>query len=218
MMRREVTEDGGKDENVFDIQQGVSISLFVKTGKKKAKELGDVYHCDILGDRNSKYKKLSESNINDFSWNKIEARSPECYFVPIDYSLSENYKKGFSLNDLFLKKSTGVETGDDNYFIRFDSTDFSNDVSDDTERFVGGITYRPFDFRYCYYRNEDLRRAAFANFKHVFNKDNIVLIFPRQSTNSNWDNIQVSKLIVDNRGQYSNKGRAVCPPCNHPLK
>ncbi|MEZ4525651.1 MAG: hypothetical protein R2941_06995 [Desulfobacterales bacterium] len=31
----EVCPDGSKDENVFDIMQGVSINLFVKTGKKK---------------------------------------------------------------------------------------------------------------------------------------------------------------------------------------
>jgi predicted helicase len=30
----EKTPDGGKDENVFDIQQGVAIALFIKYGEK----------------------------------------------------------------------------------------------------------------------------------------------------------------------------------------
>ncbi|MBP6927395.1 MAG: N-6 DNA methylase [Caldisericia bacterium] len=33
--KKEACPDGSKDENVFDIQQGVAIGLFVKTGKKK---------------------------------------------------------------------------------------------------------------------------------------------------------------------------------------
>jgi predicted helicase len=33
--RKETCPDGSKDENVFDIQQGVSVNIFVKTNKKK---------------------------------------------------------------------------------------------------------------------------------------------------------------------------------------
>ena len=33
--KKETTPDGSKDENVFDIQAGVSIQFFIKTGKKK---------------------------------------------------------------------------------------------------------------------------------------------------------------------------------------
>ena len=33
--RKERSPDGSPDKNVFDIQQGVSINLFVKTGQKK---------------------------------------------------------------------------------------------------------------------------------------------------------------------------------------
>ncbi len=33
--KKETAPDGSADENVFDIMQGVSINIFVKTGKKK---------------------------------------------------------------------------------------------------------------------------------------------------------------------------------------
>ena len=33
--KKETTPDGGKDENVFDIQQGTAIFIGVKSGKKK---------------------------------------------------------------------------------------------------------------------------------------------------------------------------------------
>jgi predicted helicase len=33
--KKETALDGSKDDNVFDIQQGVAITFFVKTGNKK---------------------------------------------------------------------------------------------------------------------------------------------------------------------------------------
>ena len=48
--------DGSKDENVFDIQQGVSIVLFIKKGKKgKARR---VFYQDVYGIRGKKYEIL----------------------------------------------------------------------------------------------------------------------------------------------------------------
>ncbi len=41
--KKETCPDGSPDENVFDIQQGVSINFFVKTGEKKPSELGKVF-------------------------------------------------------------------------------------------------------------------------------------------------------------------------------
>jgi predicted helicase len=38
--KKEVCPDGSADQNVFDIMQGVSINIFIKTGKKKKNELG----------------------------------------------------------------------------------------------------------------------------------------------------------------------------------
>ena len=45
--KKETAPDGSVDQNVFDIMQGVSINLFVKTGHKKANELGQVYQYDL---------------------------------------------------------------------------------------------------------------------------------------------------------------------------
>ena len=53
--KKEVCPDGSPDQNVFDIMQGVSINLFAKTGKKKANELGKVFHFDLQGKREFKY-------------------------------------------------------------------------------------------------------------------------------------------------------------------
>ena len=61
--KKEACPDGSPDENVFDIQQGVSINLFVKTGQKKAQELGKVFHYDLYGKREEKYDFLFEHSL-----------------------------------------------------------------------------------------------------------------------------------------------------------
>ncbi len=60
--KKEKAPDGGKDENVFDIQQGVAISIFVRKSAEK-KALGSVYFSEIYGVRKKKFKLLNKSNI-----------------------------------------------------------------------------------------------------------------------------------------------------------
>ena len=56
--KKEVCPDGSPDQNVFDIMQGVSINILVKTGNKKANQLGKVFHSDLYGKRDVKYPFL----------------------------------------------------------------------------------------------------------------------------------------------------------------
>ena len=69
--KKEVCPDKSKDENVFDIMQGVSINLFVKTGNKKKDELAQVFHFDLFGKRDFKYKCLNENSLKSFVWNDL---------------------------------------------------------------------------------------------------------------------------------------------------
>ncbi|HMP30107.1 MAG TPA: hypothetical protein PKD85_10930, partial [Saprospiraceae bacterium] len=62
--KKETALDGSADINVFDIMQGVSINIFVKTGKKKLDELGKVFHFDLFGKREMKYDFLIENSFN----------------------------------------------------------------------------------------------------------------------------------------------------------
>ena len=64
--KKERTPDGGEDKNVFDIVEGVSLILCVK--EKGNKNLAQVFHADLLGAREAKYKRLSETDVNDTAW------------------------------------------------------------------------------------------------------------------------------------------------------
>lgn len=119
-MQHETAPDGGKDENVFDIRQGVSINIFIKTGKKKEKELGKVHYCDLWGTRASKYDFLEASSISTVSFDSVIPSHPLYLFRKIDESYKEEYNSGFSINELLPYNVTGIVTARDSLVIDID--------------------------------------------------------------------------------------------------
>ncbi|MFN2459007.1 MAG: type ISP restriction/modification enzyme, partial [Chitinophagaceae bacterium] len=114
--KKEKTPDGGKDENVFDIEQGVAISLLVK---KKGLEK-KIYHTDWWGKRKEKYQLGWEMEMKENIWRAVIAESPFYLFVPIDDSKKEKYLTGKKVTEIFLAQGVGVATSRDNLCIQFD--------------------------------------------------------------------------------------------------
>lgn len=116
--KKEVSSDGSKDENVFAIQQGVSIMIAVKNGKKKKGDLAKVYRCDIWGKQKNKFEQLNNFSIENIKWITLESRLPNLFFVTEGSNeLDVEYKKGFSINDLFVENSTGIVTMGDGFIV-----------------------------------------------------------------------------------------------------
>ncbi len=120
--KKETAPDGSTDENVFDIQQGVSINIFVKTGKKKADELGKVFHYDMFGKREIKYDFLLENSLKTVPYKELPNIAPNYFFVSKDFDLKQSYEKGFYLLDFFLENSLGVLSKNDDITIAFDKS------------------------------------------------------------------------------------------------
>lgn len=118
--RKEKAPGGGKDENVFDIQQGVCISLFVRTSPGK-KKLGTVHHVDLYGDRESKYEWLEKHDVASTPWITLDAIGPNFFFVPKDLGLQGEYENTIRLADLFPLWNSGIKTDRDSLFIDFSS-------------------------------------------------------------------------------------------------
>ncbi len=112
--------DGGKDENVFDIQQGVAIILLVKTTKGKVTE-GMTYYADVYGLREEKYKYLLGNDVATTNWQKLELKEPYYFFVPKEFRGEEKYKNFWAITEIFDKLSTGITTHRDNLVVAFDS-------------------------------------------------------------------------------------------------
>ena len=128
--KKEVCLDGSADQNVFDIMQGVSINIFVKTGNKKKNELGQVFHYNIQGKRAFKYETLNANTINSFEWKQLEFTKPNYFFVPKNFDEIKNYEKGFKINELFGENVAGIETIRDAITIHFNSNSLKNVVND----------------------------------------------------------------------------------------
>ncbi|KAB5488909.1 type ISP restriction/modification enzyme [Flagellimonas hadalis] len=128
--KKEVCPDGSPDQNVFDIMQGVSINIFVKTGKKKKSELGEVFHFDLQGKRNYKYETLNNSTISKINWERLVFSEPYFFFVPKDFELVKNYEKGFKVNEILSLNSNGIETKCDALAIQFSKQKLQNVISD----------------------------------------------------------------------------------------
>ena len=115
--KKEKAPDGGKDENVFDIQQGVAVSLLVKNPKAKQK---GVFHADMWGLRGEKYAACAQQSIDAIKWQKLNPASPNYYFIPRDERGEKQYNSFYSISDMFSLSSVGIITARDKLTIDFD--------------------------------------------------------------------------------------------------
>jgi len=124
-LKKETTPDGGKDENVFDIRQGVAIALFIKNKHPKASK---VFHLDIYGLRDEKYQWLDQHKFNKKNYHQIKPASPWYFFIPRNTLNIQNYLKWDKINEIFPVNNVGIVTARDNFAIDFDQNTLKNRV------------------------------------------------------------------------------------------
>jgi predicted helicase len=113
--RRDASQTGSVDENVFDIEQGVAIAIFVKC--KDNGKLSTVRHAEITGLRETKYDILSSTDLSTTDWHVITADGDECFFVPRTETFKKEYSEGVKLTDVFPTHSSGIQTKKDRIAI-----------------------------------------------------------------------------------------------------
>ena len=122
----EKTPEGLKDENVFDIQQGVCISILIKKqGLKK-----QIKRADFWGKRGIKNKQLLETNLNTIEWEDIKPSEPFYMFSYQNTEYKKKYKSFISIKDIFNLNSVGIVTARDKLTIQFTETEIKNIVND----------------------------------------------------------------------------------------
>ena len=170
--KRETAPDGGKDENIFDIMQGVSIMIAVKNNAKQA-EFADVYYQDIFGLRQDKFDQLG----TELTFEKIKLDQKMFYFVAKDTKGQEEYEKGILLNELMPINSVGIVTGKDDILVDEAGKDLLRKITKYKESYSSGkvydrlqnaildekyivpMNYRPFDKRCVYYDASVIERS-----------------------------------------------------------
>ncbi|MDD3051407.1 MAG: N-6 DNA methylase, partial [Candidatus Cloacimonetes bacterium] len=118
--KKESAPDGSKDDNVFDIQQGVSINIFVKYHRHPQKT-AEVFYCDLFGERTYKYSELLNYMPLVKSMKALSPSDPYYFFVPKNFSFKDVYEQGFKLTDIFTIYNSGIQTKCDNIAVSFES-------------------------------------------------------------------------------------------------
>ncbi|GAA8519272.1 DNA methyltransferase [Helicobacter pylori] len=166
--KKEKTPQGAKDENVFNIMQGVSINLFVKKAQTTKQK---IYYYDVYGERAEKYAFLAQNDLNSIEWLELAPREPFYLLIPQKTPLLDEYEQGFSVQDMFQISSVGIVTGKDRIFIANNTESLKEQVlkycNEFNEQCIKDIHYRPFDIRKVYYDTKKLERARENTFKHM---------------------------------------------------
>jgi len=161
--KKEKDPNGGADENVFDIQQGVSINIFIKNkGIKKS-----IQHFDLFGKREFKYDFLNSNNLNSISWNSIKSDNENCFFTSKDLSTDKGYLKYISIADLMPLSNSGIQTKCDSISI--------NESVDELKKIVTLFQNEPVEKLKTLFNREESSGWNFQNAKDDLIKNSSVV-------------------------------------------
>jgi hypothetical protein len=195
LKKKETSPDGGKDENVFDIEQGVCISLLVRKPGLGQK----IFHADLWGKRQGKYRACMEMDFANVSWNEIRPQTPFYMFVPQDESLRGEYERGWKITDIFPLNSVGIVTADDQLLIGLNEADLRKKIrlqfNEYDNAFKETILYRPFDIINIYYDPSKLERARENIMRHMLHKEGNIGLITTRLTKDEWSILATEHII-----------------------
>lgn len=230
--KREVPPSGGPDKNVFDIQQGVAIGLFVKR-TNKAHPSTKVNHAHLWGIREDKYGWLEAHDISNTRWKVVPQHAPSFLFIPQDPKLRAEYEAGWPITEAMPVYVLGFQTHRDDFAIALTEEEIHKRILDlrsrqDTdeklrslydlkdgkgwkvaaarsnlraldewEQYIARCLYRPFDWRHCYFHAAIMDRPRRELTDHVFGKENLCLLLPRQIGTQEWRHASVADGLAE---------------------
>lgn len=163
------------DENVFNITQGVSINIFIKTGKKREDELAQVFHYDLYGKRESKYEFLRSKNLNEIKFTEFQTLAPYYFFDPkkcLGKEQKKQYEEGFLITDLFPHNRCGIITAANGFVIANSKDEIESRVTDFLQN-----SYTEEEFKEKYSLGKNYPEWVINNKHNIgFNKDQIIKI------------------------------------------
>ncbi|MHB8597908.1 MAG: type ISP restriction/modification enzyme [Ktedonobacteraceae bacterium] len=153
--KKERSPDGSKDENVFDIQQGVAIGIFVKRQRKSdTADTAIVHHAHLWGPREiyekvgseqrlvgGKYYWLAENDITKTEWTTLVPTSPFYLFRPQNIDLRTEYELYRKLPETMLTNVPGFQTHRDHFAVDFDEDNLNLRIGEMRDKYTGDQEY-----------------------------------------------------------------------------
>jgi len=211
--RKEKTESGKQDENVFDIQQGVSIVFLIKNPQV----FKSVKFYEKLGTRSEKYEFLSGNDIMSTKWTELEIEKFDTEFLKTRWS--KRYPKGFhfftqktskdileygnfmGFDEIFAKNSCGVKTSNDEKIIGFNREDLISRLVgnkiDFSEIDIKKYFYRPFDTRKIFWSKKYIDRSREPLSTSLLEKNLIICLSKNTTIEGQYSSVLVSDSLVD---------------------
>ncbi|EAH7519003.1 DNA methyltransferase [Campylobacter jejuni] len=197
--KKEKAPDGSKDDNVFDIKQGVSINIFIKQNSKTKNT--KIYYHDLHGKRKDKYEFLYENDLNSIKWTLIKNNEPFYLFLPQNNDLLEEYNKGVSVKDMFILSSVGIASSKDAILISTNNKKLEQQVynfyNEFDKKYIKEIAYKPFDTQKIYYDIKKVERPRIDIMEHFLGYENIGLIYDRGTNLKEISNLFISSKVID---------------------
>jgi len=184
---------GRENQNVFDIMQGVAISIFVRSSQHRP---DCVLHQEVWGTREEKYRALERGTTRSNA-SELSVSDPYWFFVIKELDSQAEQVSWVSVDDLFHVAGMGVKSRRDHFLIdqqrdvlrarMLEVASAENverlrrelEVTDNDQWTLGGmrdlvrregvenrivgITYRPFDVRFIWYHREAIERGDALN-------------------------------------------------------
>lgn len=116
--KRERAPGGGVDQNVFDIEQGVAISLFIREPGRAGP--ARVHHADLHGTRAAKYDWLATHSAETTAWTDLKPSAPLYLFTPQDATRREEFERGWPVPEIMDRNgrpAPGIVTTHDQFAI-----------------------------------------------------------------------------------------------------
>jgi hypothetical protein len=223
-VKRGRAAEDSRDENVFEIQQGVAIAIFVCLSHGDTQH---VKHASLRGSREQKYDYLSDHTVSSTAWTEIHLTGPNFFFVPKNFMGQEEYQRFVSIRTLMPIGTSATQTKRDALFIDFDARSLADRMKELLEsgptaemaklypleesagwspsrlrgvqydaRNVRPYLYRPFDNRAIYYDDRILGRSRITVFQHLL-RPNIAIATLRQTVDDGFRHVFCTTELCD---------------------
>lgn len=124
----EVCPDGSPDDNVFDINQGVGITILRKIAAKPATNTVEL--TNLWGNRDSKYRTLGNTSVSKTTFQEHLPKRPYYAFALVDGEIEDEYRSFAALDEAMPFNKAGFVSGRDDFALDFDIEPLELRISD----------------------------------------------------------------------------------------
>ncbi len=108
-----------RDENVFAIEQGVSVGFFSRVARQPSarQTSAQVRYGELRGARKSKLARLDSAAPDDLAARELSPKSPLYLLCPRDETADQEFRSGFSLEQVMPENVTAPVTARDHLVV-----------------------------------------------------------------------------------------------------